>query len=244
MADDMVVLQCEKCGARLKVRAAAIKFVKDVKCVKCGNKVSTRSPAPAAAAAASEVPAATTPPAAAEPAPAAPPPPAMPEAASAPSVPPPPVVPPPPPPPAVPPELEQELARAKARVAELERVVAAREADLAECRRRVAELEARPAPVAPPPPDTSAELAEARRLIAEQEQRVGELQSLWYQKEKESRTAQSAVTQARQERDAVLGGIRALLKHYHEAEIQAATDRITQLDARIRQFLGGPDAGA
>ena len=50
MADDMVVLQCEKCGARLKVRAAAIKFVKDVKCVKCGNKVSTRSLAPAAAA--------------------------------------------------------------------------------------------------------------------------------------------------------------------------------------------------
>jgi predicted RNA-binding Zn-ribbon protein involved in translation (DUF1610 family) len=242
MADDMVVLQCEKCGARLKVRAAAVKFVKDVKCVKCGNKVSTRAAAPATAA--PEAPVAPTPPAAVEPVPAAPPPPVTPEAAPALAAPPPPSVPTAPSPPAVPPELEQELARAKARVVELERLVAAREGDLAESRRRVAELEARPVPVASPTPDTSAELAEARRLIAEQEQRVGELQSLWYQKEKESRTAQSAVTQARQERDAVLGGIRALLKHYHEAEIQAATDRITQLDARIRQFLGGPDAGA
>lgn len=221
MADDMVVLQCEKCGTRLKVRAVAIKVLKEVKCAKCGHKVPTKGAVPAPEPASVQ-------PAAPPPEPAAPESPVVPAVAAAPE----------PPRPAVP-DLAPELAAARARAAELEQVVAARDAAIEELKRRVAELESRPAPVAPPQADSSAELAETRRTIAEQEARISELQTLWYEKERESRTALSSVSQARQERDAVLGGIRSLLKSYHEAEIQAATDRINQLDERIRKFLGG-----
>jgi hypothetical protein len=46
MADEMVVLQCEACSTRLKIRAVTARIMKDVKCPKCGRKVSTKSLAP------------------------------------------------------------------------------------------------------------------------------------------------------------------------------------------------------
>lgn len=73
--------------------------------------------------------------------------------------------------------------------------------------------------------------------MAEQEERLGQLQELWYEKEKESRAALAMVSKARQESQQLLGQVHALLKSYHEAEIQAATQRITDLEARLSDFL-------
>ena len=56
MADDFVVVECEKCATKFKIRAIALKITKDIKCPKCGHRilVSTikkSAPEPAAAAA-------------------------------------------------------------------------------------------------------------------------------------------------------------------------------------------------
>lgn len=226
MADDMVVLQCESCGTRLKIRAVTVKIMKEIKCAKCGHKVSTRGGAPAPAVAPASVPGADAPAAVLEPV-AAPPPPA-PAALPVPAV-------------AVDDtrlrEVESQLAATRERVAELERQLAERAsahaAELERAQQRVREIEAAHANAA----GSGDELAQARKTIAEQEDRLGQLQELWYQKEKESRAAQAQATKARQESQQVLGQVHALLKSYHESEIQAATQRIADLEARLSDFL-------
>ncbi len=217
MADDMVVLQCAACSTRLKVRAVTARIMKDVKCPKCGQKVSTQNVvAPAESAPASTPPSAPV--AAPVPAPAPTPAPApvaekSVEPAPAPVVTPPPVV------------DDTELKLARARVNELEQ--------------QVAELTARvSAPSVPPPASPAeAELAQARVVIAEQEERLTQLQQLWYEKEKETRTAVTTAQRAQQERKQSLDQIEALLKVYHEAEIEAATDRINNLNVRLQNFM-------
>ena len=224
MADDMVVLQCEACSTRLKVRAVTARIMKDVKCPKCGKKVSTKSvaasaeapaPPPAAAVAPTPAPAPTPEPAvekAVEPAPA-------PVVAPAPVIAPLPVD-------------DTELKLARFRVGELEKQVV-------EMTSQVAELTARVAALSVPPPASPAvaELAHARVIIAEQEERLTQLQQLWYEKEKEARTATTTAQRAQQERKQSLDQIEALLKAYHEAEIEAATDRINNLNVRLQNFM-------
>lgn len=51
MSDDPI-LECPSCGARLKVKAASIRALKEIKCAKCRASIPTtqgQSPAPAAA---------------------------------------------------------------------------------------------------------------------------------------------------------------------------------------------------
>ena len=211
MADDMVLLQCEACSTRLKVRAVTARIMKDVKCPKCGQKVPTKNvvapaeSAPVAAPAPAPVPA---------PDPAATPPPApVVEKSAEPAAP---VV-------AAPPVVDDtELKLARARVTELEQ--------------QVADLNARVRALSVPPP-AEAELAQARVIIAEQEERLTQLQQLWYEKEKETRTAVTTAQRAQQERKQALDQIEALLKSYHEAEIEAATDRINNLNVRLQNFM-------
>ena len=228
MADEMVVLQCEACSTRLKIRAVTARIMKDVKCPKCGRKVSTKSLAPGV-----------------EPAPAAPvaavtaPGPA-PEPESIPAPAPAPVVAPEPAPVSVPvpvpaapvvapvvvaPVDDTALLAARARVVELEQQVQTLLA-------KVAEVTA-----AAQSSTADADLLRARQEIAEQEQRLAELQKLWLEKEKEARTAQLVAQRAQQERKALLDQMEAVLRSYHDAEIEAATDRINNLNVRLQNFL-------
>lgn len=73
MADEeLLILPCEKCGARLKLKPMQAKMLRDVKCGKCGSRIPTSKAVPA-----SQVPAAAvaekSAPSAAEPASAPPP---------------------------------------------------------------------------------------------------------------------------------------------------------------------------
>jgi hypothetical protein len=226
MADEMVVLQCEACSTRLKIRAVTARIMKDVKCPKCGRKVSTKSLAPGG-----------------EPAPVAPAPTVAasgptPEPASIPAPAPAPVVAPEPAPlpapvlaapvvapVAIAPVDETALLAARARVAELEQQVETLLAKLAEV---TALAQSSPA---------EADLLRARQEIVEQEQRLAELQKLWLEKEKEARTAQVTAQRAQQERKAVLDQMEAVLRSYHNDEIEAATDRINNLNIRLQNFL-------
>lgn len=266
MADDMVVLQCGSCSTRLKIRAVTARIMPDVKCPKCGKKVSTKSIAPAAPSA--ETPAVATPaaPAAPAPEPASAPAPvaekpveapapapvaeptpapkpapvAAPEPApvvSAPVVAPAPVVVPPPapvPPPVVaapvpvvvaPPVDTEELKKARVRIAELEQQVQSLNAKVSELKAAVA------------PSTADVELVKARAIMAEQEERLSQLQQMWYEKEKEARTAYATAQRAQQERKFALDQAEGVLKAYHDAEIEAATDRINNLHVRLQQFL-------
>ena len=300
MADDMVVLQCEACSARMKVRAVTTRIMKDVKCPKCGRKVSTKSvvaggepapasppaetpepPAPEAAPVPVEAPPASAPVAAPAPAPAQAPVPS-PEAPPPPAAP----VPPPAPPPAAAVEAPsvsipvaapapapvaadtEELKQARARNDELDRqvkeltarvaelvelskkpVVSPAEAELVQARKALAaqeqqikELTARVAelvelskkPVVSP---AEAELAQARKLLAEQEQRLVQLQQMWYAKEKEARALASEAQRAQREHKFTQDQIEAVLKAYHQAEIEAATERLNNLGTRLQAFL-------
>jgi hypothetical protein len=226
MADDMVLLQCEACSTRLKVRAVTARIMKDVKCPKCGKKVSTKNvvasgdtpAAPVAAAVPAPAPTPADLPVAApiaEPTPAPAP---VPVQAATPAPAPAPVV-------VVAPVDDTELRLARARVSELEQ--------------QVAGLTARVAELSVPPPTSAAEteLAKARVIMAEQEERLSQLQQLWYEKERETRTAITTAQRAQQERKAALDQIEALLKTYHEAEIEAATDRINNLNVRLQNML-------
>lgn len=230
MTDDSVILQCDKCGAKLKVRQVALKFMKEIKCGKCGNKVSTRA-APATGAAVADAPA-PSPPATESASPPAPPAAPTQPAEPAPTEAPAPAVAAAPldTPPARVVELEQRLVAAQERVVALER-------DLALAKDQLAAAQAAAAPAA------NEELAEARRTLHDQEVRLTELQALWYEKEKETRAAMAAASKAAKERDAVIGQIRSVLRSYHEEELQAAAGRITSLEARINQlFAGAPPA--
>lgn len=227
MADDLVVLQCEACGTRLKVRAVTARIMKDVKCPKCGRKVSTRSLAPAAAepaASSSPLEPASVPAPAPEPvAPlAAVPMPAT--VAATPAA----VEPAPPPagPPAAPEAEAPELRAAQARIAELEQ--------------QVKDLTARAEALAAASSSASAaegELGQLRKVVAEQEERLSQLQQLWYEKEKEARTAYASAQRAQQERKFTVEQLEAVLRSYHEAEIEAATERINNLNQRLQKFL-------
>ncbi len=298
MADDMVVLQCEACSARMKVRAVTTRIMKDVKCPKCGRKVSTKSVAPGgeppSASPPAETPAPPVPEAA--PAPVVAPPASVPVAAPAPA--PAPVAPTPPaaaevPPPAAPvappvaplaapvepspvvapapapvmvdsaelkqararnDELDRQVKELTARVAELvelskKPVVSPAEAELVEARKalaaqeqqikdltaRVAELvELSKKPVVSP---AEAELAQARKLLAEQEQRLVQLQQMWYAKEKEARALASEAQRAQREHKFTQDQIETVLKAYHQAEIEAATERLNNLGTRLQAFL-------
>ncbi len=51
MADDeMMVVMCDKCGARLKLKPGMQKILREVKCGKCGNRIPTSKAMPASAA--------------------------------------------------------------------------------------------------------------------------------------------------------------------------------------------------
>lgn len=51
MADDgMMIVMCEKCGARLKLKPMQVQILKEVKCGKCGNRIPTSKAIPASAA--------------------------------------------------------------------------------------------------------------------------------------------------------------------------------------------------
>jgi DNA-binding transcriptional regulator YbjK len=120
---------------------------------------------------------------------------------------------------------ETALLAARARVAELEQQVETLLAKLAEV---TALAQSSPA---------EADLLRARQEIVEQEQRLAELQKLWLEKEKEARTAQVTAQRAQQERKAVLDQMEAVLRSYHNDEIEAATDRINNLNIRLQNFL-------
>lgn len=217
MADEMVVLQCEACSTRLKIRAVTARIMKDVKCPKCGRKVSTKSLAPGG----EPAPAAPVTAPAPAPVPVSIPAPAPAPVVASESVPVPvsaaPVV--------VAPVDDTALQAARARVAELEQQVQTLLA-------KVADVTA-----AAQSSTADADLLRARQEIAEQEQRLAELQKLWLEKEKEARTAQLVAQRAQQERKALLDQMEAVLRSYHDAEIEAATDRINNLNVRLQNFL-------
>jgi|GEM_PF-3821787 Skp family chaperone for outer membrane proteins len=217
MADEMVVLQCEACSTRLKIRAVTARIMKDVKCPKCGRKVSTKSLAPGG----EPAPAAPVTAPAPAPVPVSIPAPAPAPVVASESVP----VPVPAAPVVVAPVDDTALQAARARVAELEQQVQILLA-------KVADVTA-----AAQSSTADADLLRARQEIAEQEQRLAELQKLWLEKEKEARTAQLVAQRAQQERKALLDQMEAVLRSYHDAEIEAATDRINNLNVRLQNFL-------
>jgi len=228
MADDLVVLQCEACSTRLKVRAVTARIMKDVKCPKCGRKVSTKSPAPSTgddAPALSPVERTPEPPAATEPAAPVAPVSAVAAGAVIPTpatvVEAPPVV-----TPVAPVGVSPELQAAQSRIVELEQ--------------QVKDLTARVADLTAASSGASAAEGEAARLrgeMAQQEERLSQLQQLWYEKEKEARTAYASAQRAQQERKFTVEQLEAVLRSYHEAEIEAATDRINTLNQRLQKFL-------
>ena len=83
----------------------------------------------------------------------------------------------------------------------------------------------------------SEELQKAKKVLAEQEERLTQVQQMWYDKERELRAAYANLQRAQQERQFTINQLKAVLKEYHDAEIAAATERLTQMDARIQQFL-------
>ena len=288
MADEMVSIQCGKCSTRLKIRAVTAKVMKDVKCPKCGSKVSTK-PAPASEAVPVPILASPAPEAPAVPEPIAPapveapapvvaaipePPVAQPAVVAAPPVavpvPPPapapamappasvtpvhvPVTAPPPPPaPVAPPAfvapsaellaawkkneqlekqltsqvaLQEELTRARERAEALERQVRSLTVALAEAEAKISKM------------SPSAELAKAQMILKDQEERLGQLQQMWYEKEREARAAYGNAQRAQQDRLFTIKQIKTILTQYHDAEVKAASDRITRLDARLQEFL-------
>lgn len=217
MADEMVVLQCEACSTRLKIRAVTARIMKDVKCPKCGRKVSTKSLAPGG----EPTPAAPVTAPGPAPVPVSIPAPAPAPVVASESVP----VPVPAAPVVVAPVDDTALQASRARVAELEQQVQTLLA-------KVADVTA-----AAQSSTADADLLRARQEIAEQEQRLAELQKLWLEKEKEARTAQLVAQRAQQERKALLDQMEAVLRSYHDAEIEAATDRINNLNVRLQNFL-------
>ena len=250
MADEMVVLQCESCSTRLKVRAVTARIMKEVKCPKCGKKVSTKSlatvgetiPAPLATDTAPAVPTPAPAPAPsvedkpAEPAPAAVPAPVAPETAPAPEagaapVPAPATEPEPAPapvvvaPPAEPVE-SAELKLCRARITDLEQQITALTAKTEEMAAQLAKTAT-----------SETELALMRRQVSDQETRLAQIQQLWYAKEKEARAANAEVLRMQKERKYAIEQLEGVLKAYHEAEIVAATDRINNLNERLQKYL-------
>ena len=159
-----------------------------------------------------------------------------------------PVPPPPPPPPAVQmpapeliaawkkiEELEKQLTDQKAIQDELDRSRERAEGLDKQVRQltvALAEAEAKLAKMSP-----SEELVKLKEIMKEQEERLGHLQQMWYEKEREARAAYSNAQRAQQDRQFILKQIRTILTQYHDAEIAAATERITKLDARLQEFL-------
>ncbi len=287
MADEMVSIQCGKCSTRLKIRAVTAKVMKDVKCPKCGSKVSTKPapvseavPVPILAPSTAETPvapvasvptpveapvpvvAAVPEPPVAPPTvvaappvaiPAPPPAPAPVMAPSAPVVAPvaAPVATPPPAPVAAPAfvapsaellaawkkneelekqltsqaALQEELTRARERAESLERQVRSLTVALAEAEAKISKM------------SSSEELAKAQMILKDQEERLGQLQQMWYEKEREARAAYGNAQRAQQDRLFTIKQIKTILTQYHDAEVKAASDRITRLDARLQEFL-------
>ena len=216
MADDMVVLTCEKCGTKLKIKTAISRSLREIKCVKCGAKVPTKQPSPVTTDSV-PIPISTSK--------EAPNPPADPASPSVPLI------------------SGDELIKAQARIKELEQRVAGlleQASQLASAKHRVAQLEQEVSKAAAP----SDELVRARREIEEQSQRVSELQELWMQKEKEVRDATAHAAAALKERDAALAerdrtisAVRQVLADYHAAEVEDAQRRMAQLDERVVQLF-------
>ena len=249
MSDEMVVLQCESCSTRLKVRAVTARIMKDVKCPKCGKKVSTKSVAPTGETIPAPL-AATPAPVVSAPAPAAPSPvpsaeakpvepaPTAPEAAPAPVV----------EPVAAPvPEPAPESAPAPAPAVVTPPAEPAESAELKLCRARITDLEQQITTLTNQAAELNAQLAKSatadtelammRRQVSDQETRLAQIQQLWYAKEKEARAANAEVLRMQKERKHAIDQLEAVLKAYHEAEIVAATDRINNLNERLQKYL-------
>ena len=265
MAEELLILPCDKCGARLKVKPQMLKLARDAKCGKCGNRILLSKAVPAS----SFSPSATV----MEPAPETVPPVAMP--------------PPPPPIPTAPPAVSEDPAPAPApdpapvapevpmaspldslpktttslpisrtpshpapaathdtalpdQPALLKRRIRELEEELAVFRSQVVQLENQTARQA----GESARFQELLQRAADAEDRAAELQQLWYQKEKEMREVEEklrAVGKERDnmiaERDAVLNNVKDLMATYHAAEIEAARKRLADLDERMDRFV-------
>lgn len=69
---DMPVLTCVHCGARLKVKPATLRFIKEIPCAKCRKKFTVTDEMKAQATVAATAPAASVPPPAGQAAPASP----------------------------------------------------------------------------------------------------------------------------------------------------------------------------
>jgi DNA-directed RNA polymerase subunit M/transcription elongation factor TFIIS len=228
MADDMVVLQCEACSTRLKIRAVTARIMKDVKCPKCGRKVSTKSLAPGGDAGCAGRPRSCLLPRPYLPLP-------------------------------ICPWLRHPCARARpgscasrgacSRTGRAGGGGAGGRHGAALARARVAELEQQVEPVADracggvtawPSPTSAAEADLLRARVRRWPSRNSvspSCKNCGYEKEKEARTAITTAQRAQQERKAALDQIEAVLRSYHEAEIEAATDRINNLNVRLQNLL-------
>lgn len=263
MADDFVVVECEKCSTKFKIRAIALKITKDVKCPKCANRIlvsTIKKQAPASATPATTSPAPVAPAPDAPPV-AVPPPATLPPSAEAradapapgslapapeavqPAAP---VPPSPAPVDTVNPALKKELDEAKELIRELEAKVSklsGLEVELAAARQKIQELESRPPPPPPPPPAPTGsaadaeELKKAQQVISEQEERLTELQRLWYEKEKEARSGYDVASRASKEFDYVTTQFRTLMRSFHEAAIHSAETRLNELEGRIEMLI-------
>ena len=255
MAEELeaVVVTCGKCNAKFRLKPGVTRFLKDVKCTKCGARIPLSGAKPAAAAAdtPAEVPAAPAP---ATPAPAPAPAAATPATtistpvATAPAT------------SSAPDEvtaLKQSIADLEARLAvsgrasaeleasqervvELTRQLAAVQEEARANADKIAQLEQQIAQARSP----SAELEEMQTRLTESEERVSELQQLWYQKEKESREAFDQTDEARKQRDAavlerdrLVAGLRDMLSVYHSNEAEISRKRLADLEDRIGRFL-------
>lgn len=226
MADEeQLILPCDKCGARLKLKPMQAKMLRDVKCGKCGNRIPTSKAVPA-----SQLPAVpiveTAPPPAPEPEPEQIPEPEPPPVAVRAEIPvamPDPVAPPAAEKPKIPriPDIpftpptitsvSPETMSIKALTSHLPTTESSGSESPAQLRKRIRDLEnevgifrnqvlSLEATIARQKEESS-RFQELLQRAADAEDRAAELQELWYQKEKEFRDFEAKAHQIEHERD-------------------------------------------
>lgn len=205
MNETLIAISCDKCQSRFRVKPNIFKFMKTLRCSKCGNSIplarfaaeaSARAPAPSAGTAEQPVPVAP----AEEPAPVAPAPEPAPEAAVTQPVPEAAATPPAPAeqPPVAAPSLQKEFDTLQSRVRALE-------AELAESDARVAELQI---------------------LWQSKEIEVREMAERMHRAEKNAREALAA-------RDAFLARIKDELALHLVRERDASLTRFAELERKL-----------
>ena len=254
---EQMIVVCDKCGARLKLKPIQIKILNEVKCGKCGNRIPTANAVPMGAAqpgSAEPISVVMSRPASAPPEPTPPadePAPVMvPPVASAPApvVPADPVRTPTPPPPSRTQTIKSRTANFGPAPMDpnsdsppvLKRKIQELEDEVKVFRQQIFTLEDQIARQV----QESARFQELLQRAADAEDRATELQELWYQKEKDSHALEERLRHTEDERDeslavreSILNNIKDLLATYHSTEMEAARKRLTDLDDRMDRFV-------